>query len=186
MAQTYAGFASETERGLHARSSRRRTRRITRCPGSSCTSRTTGDIAPRLGATYRLTDKTVLRGGWGIYFNPNQMNTFTFLTNNPPLAPRFTYNNDTANPTLTLSQPTGVATTSPRTSRRPTAICRTRGRTSGASTSSTSCGGQRSSRSSTSRPGRRTWIAASSSIRPRPPPGPFRRAGRIPTSAVSE
>ena len=73
----------------------------------------------------------------------------------------------------------------PRTSRRRTAICRTRGRTSGASTSSTSCGGQRSSRSSTSRPGRRTSIAASSSIRPRPLPGPSRRAGRIPTSAVS-
>ena len=44
------------------------------------------DIAPRLGATYRLGEKTVLRAGWGIYYNPNQMNSFTFLTNNPPLA----------------------------------------------------------------------------------------------------
>src|SRR5690606_3728131 len=25
------------------------------------------DFAPRLGATYRLSDKTVLRAGWGIY-----------------------------------------------------------------------------------------------------------------------
>ena len=44
------------------------------------------DIAPRLGATYRLGEKTVLRAGFGIYYNPNQMNSFTFLTNNPPLA----------------------------------------------------------------------------------------------------
>ena len=27
-----------------------------------------------------------LRAGFGIYYNPNQMNSFTFLTNNPPLA----------------------------------------------------------------------------------------------------
>jgi hypothetical protein len=72
-----------------------------------------GDIAPRVGATYRLTDKTVLRGGWGIFFNPNQMNTFTFLTNNPPIGPRFTYNNDPNNPTLSFENPTGVATTAP-------------------------------------------------------------------------
>ena len=44
------------------------------------------DIAPRLGATYRLSEKTVLRAGYGIYYNPNQMNSFTFLTNNPPIA----------------------------------------------------------------------------------------------------
>ena len=112
VAQTYAGFASELNEDF--------TRIIPSSnpadypvPGFKLHEPNHGDIAPRLGATYRLTDKTVLRGGWGIYFNPNQMNTFTFLTNNPPLAPRFTYNNDTANPTLTLSQPTGVATTSP-------------------------------------------------------------------------
>ena len=28
----------------------------------------------------------MLRAGFGIYYNPNQMNSFTFLTNNPPLA----------------------------------------------------------------------------------------------------
>ena len=42
------------------------------------------DFAPRLGATYRLSEKTVVRAGYGIYYNPNQMNSFTFLTNNPP------------------------------------------------------------------------------------------------------
>jgi len=66
------------------------------------------DIAPRIGATYRLTEKTVLRAGLGIYYNPNQMNTFTFLTNNPPLAAEFTFNSDPANPTLSFQSPFGV------------------------------------------------------------------------------
>ncbi len=65
------------------------------------------DLAPRLGATYRLGDKTVLRGGYGIYYNPNQMNTFTFLTNNPPLAAASTFTSDPANPTLSFAAPTG-------------------------------------------------------------------------------
>lgn len=64
--------------------------------------------APRLGATYRLAEKTVLRAGWGIYYNPNQMNTFTFLTNNPPLAAEFTFFSDPANPTLSFTRPFGV------------------------------------------------------------------------------
>ena len=64
--------------------------------------------APRLGATYRLTEKTVVRAGWGIYYNPNQMNTFTFLTNNPPLAAEFTFFSDPANPTLSFKSPIGV------------------------------------------------------------------------------
>jgi hypothetical protein len=65
------------------------------------------DFGPRLGATYRLNEKTVLRAGFGIYYNPNQMNSFTFLTNNPPLAPVTTYTSDPANPTLSFSNPSG-------------------------------------------------------------------------------
>jgi hypothetical protein len=67
-----------------------------------------GDIAPRIGATYRLGEKTVLRAGFGIYYNPNQMNSFTFLTNNPPLAAVTTYTSDPANPTLSFSNPFGT------------------------------------------------------------------------------
>jgi hypothetical protein len=67
------------------------------------------DIAPRLGVTYRLGAKTVVRAGFGIYYNPNQMNSFTFLTNNPPLAPVSTFTSDPANPTLSFDRPTGVA-----------------------------------------------------------------------------
>jgi hypothetical protein len=67
------------------------------------------DIAPRLGATYRLSDKTVLRAGFGIYYNPNQMNSFTFLTNNPPLAAVSTFTSSASNPTLSFDHPLGVA-----------------------------------------------------------------------------
>ncbi len=66
------------------------------------------DIGPRLGATYRLGTKTVLRAGFGIYYNPNQMNSFTFLTNNPPLAPVTTYISDPNNPTLSFDNPSGI------------------------------------------------------------------------------
>ena len=41
---------------------------------------------PRLGVAYQLTDKTVLRGGWGLYFmNPNNdtLQTTGFSTNTP-------------------------------------------------------------------------------------------------------
>jgi len=68
------------------------------------------DFAPRIGATYRLGEKTVVRAGYGIYYNPNQMNSFTFLTNNPPIATVATFTSDPANPTLTFTSPTGVAT----------------------------------------------------------------------------
>jgi hypothetical protein len=66
------------------------------------------DVAPRLGATYRLGEKTVLRAGFGIYYNPNQMNSFTFLTNNPPLAAVTTFTSSSANPTLSFASPSGV------------------------------------------------------------------------------
>jgi hypothetical protein len=72
------------------------------------------DIGPRLGATYRLGDRTVLRSGFGIYYNPNQMNSFTFLTNNPPVAPVTTYTSDPANPTLSFVSPTGQLAALPR------------------------------------------------------------------------
>src|SRR5260221_13594366 len=66
------------------------------------------DIAPRLGATYRLNAKTVVRAGSGIYYNPNQMNSFTFLTNNPPLAALSTFTSDPPNPTLSVASPLRV------------------------------------------------------------------------------
>ena len=44
------------------------------------------DWAPRFGFAYRINEKTVFRGGGGIYYNPNQTNSYTFFSNNPPFA----------------------------------------------------------------------------------------------------
>src|SRR2546422_884202 len=101
--QTYAGYASMLAEDL-----------LTIIPstfpavGFKFTEPNYKDIAPRLGATYRLNDKTVVRSGFGIYYNPNQMNSFTFLTNNPPLAAVSTFNSDPASPTLSFERPFGV------------------------------------------------------------------------------
>ena len=78
--QTYAGLASMLDDRL------RDDHPVARFPaeGFEFTEPNNKDFAPRLGATYRLGEKTVVRAGYGIYYNPNQMNSFTFLTNNPP------------------------------------------------------------------------------------------------------
>lgn len=65
------------------------------------------NFAPRFGLAYRIGEKTVLRAGYGIYYNPNQMNTYTFLSNNPPLSLTTTYTvSRGAVPTLSLANPT--------------------------------------------------------------------------------
>ena len=55
-------------------------------PGFHFTNPNHKDWAPRIGFAYRINDKTVFRGGVGIYYNPNQTNSYTFLSNNPPFA----------------------------------------------------------------------------------------------------
>ena len=55
-------------------------------PGFHFTGPNHNDWAPRLGFAYRITDKTVFRGGAGIYYNPNQTNSYTLLNVNPPYA----------------------------------------------------------------------------------------------------
>ena len=47
------------------------------------------NFAPRFGFAYRFTNDLVLRGGFGVYYNPNQMNTFTLATTNPPFSTIF-------------------------------------------------------------------------------------------------
>ncbi|MFL6465492.1 MAG: TonB-dependent receptor domain-containing protein, partial [Bryobacteraceae bacterium] len=63
------------------------------------------NFAPRLGLAYRVTDKTVVRAGYGIYYNPNQTNTFTFLSNNPPFSAVITCTGSAAAP-ITFNNPT--------------------------------------------------------------------------------
>ena len=105
--QTYSGYASELDETL-TKILPSATLADYPFPGFEFHDPNYSDIAPRIGATYRLTEKTVVRGGWGIYYNPNQMNSFTFLTNNPPLAAQTTYSNDPNNPTLSFSNPSGT------------------------------------------------------------------------------
>ena len=53
-------------------------------PGYHFTAPNHSDWAPRAGVAYRITEKTVFRAGGGIYYNPNQTNSYTFLNTNPP------------------------------------------------------------------------------------------------------
>jgi outer membrane receptor protein involved in Fe transport len=62
--------------------------------------------APRVGFAYRATRNWVLRGGFGIYYNPNQLNTYTLATTNPPFSTIFTFNASPSNPILSLANPT--------------------------------------------------------------------------------
>lgn len=63
------------------------------------------NFAPRLGIAYRMNEKTVLRLGAGIYYNPNQTNSFTFLTTNPPFGNSTTCTSLPTTPTLSLQNP---------------------------------------------------------------------------------
>jgi len=69
---------------------------------------------PRFGFAYRLPSKFVVRGGFGMYYNPNQMNSYTLATTNPPFATIFTFTNSLANGilpgnALTLNNPLPAA-----------------------------------------------------------------------------
>jgi outer membrane receptor protein involved in Fe transport len=64
------------------------------------------NFAPRVGFAYRVNDKTVVRAGYGIYYNPNQTNTFTFLSANPPFGAIVTCTSTTATPLISLNNPT--------------------------------------------------------------------------------
>jgi len=74
-------------------------------PGFKFIDPTHNDWAPRIGFAYRATDTTVLRGGFGIYWNANQLNTYTLTTQNYPLSASVSYNGQVGS-LLTFTQPT--------------------------------------------------------------------------------
>lgn len=74
-------------------------------PGLKFSNPTHDNWGPRIGLAYRVSDKTVVRGGVGFYYNANQLNSFTLLTSNYPLSSTVTYNTATANP-ITFANPT--------------------------------------------------------------------------------
>jgi Carboxypeptidase regulatory-like domain/TonB dependent receptor len=83
-------------------------------PGFSFINPNHKNFAPRVGLAYRLTENTVFRAGYGIYYNPNQTNSFTFLSVNPPFGNVTTFNATAALPlTFNNPAPAGVGKTAP-------------------------------------------------------------------------
>jgi hypothetical protein len=74
-------------------------------PGFKFIDPTHNDWAPRLGFAYRAMNTSVLRGGFGIYWNANQLNTYTLTTQNYPLSASVAYNGQATDP-LTFTNPT--------------------------------------------------------------------------------
>jgi hypothetical protein len=86
-------------------------------PGYEYTNPSHDNIAPRLGFSYRATDKTVIRGGGGIYYNAVQLNAFTLTNQNYPYSSSVVFNGrapGTGAPDVTFQTPNpGAGTTSP-------------------------------------------------------------------------
>ena len=76
-------------------------------PGFGFTAPNHSDIAPRLGFAYRAYDKTVVRGGGGIYYNANHLNAFTLASTNYPFSSSVAISNPGAGlvPTFSLTNP---------------------------------------------------------------------------------
>lgn len=62
-------------------------------------------IMPRLGLVYRLSDRTVVRVGSGLFYSPQQTNNFNILGLNPPFSGSTVFQNDRNNPTATIQNP---------------------------------------------------------------------------------
>ena len=64
---------------------------------------------PRLGLAYRLSEKTVIRTGAGIYYNIQQLNNYTILNLNPPLSGSVPFANTASNGVITNANPISFA-----------------------------------------------------------------------------
>lgn len=65
------------------------------------------NIGPRFGFSYRVTDKSVVRGGGGIYYNANHLNAFTLASTNYPYSSSVVISNNGfgTTPAHTFSNP---------------------------------------------------------------------------------
>jgi hypothetical protein len=82
-------------------------------PGYKFGSAQLDNYGPRLGLDYRVTDKTVIRGGVGFYYNANQLNTYTLLTSNYPFAAAVSYSTTGANPITFTNTTPGAGSAAP-------------------------------------------------------------------------
>jgi hypothetical protein len=89
------------------------TQLIVATPGMKLIAPNHDNWAPRLGIAYRFNEKTVFRAGAGIYYNPNQTNSYTFLNTNPPWSPIFQCNWSAGLPTISLTNPFAVSAACP-------------------------------------------------------------------------
>ena len=60
---------------------------------------------PRIGLAYRLSEKTVIRTGYGIYYNVHQLNNYTILNLNPPLSGSAAFTTNASNGVITDTNP---------------------------------------------------------------------------------
>jgi outer membrane receptor protein involved in Fe transport len=65
-------------------------------------------FAPRIGVSYQLNPKTVLRGGFGIFYTPENDGREDFLTKNTPFATQSSYYNSAYNGYVSYQLDTGV------------------------------------------------------------------------------
>jgi hypothetical protein len=88
-------------------------------PGFRFTSTSHNNVGPRVGFAYRATERIVIRGGGGIYYNANQLNAYTLTSSNYPFAASVVYSSPPAgaqtpsNPYNTLANPTAGAGAAP-------------------------------------------------------------------------
>jgi hypothetical protein len=64
------------------------------CPAPSGTESNLGNFGPRLGFAYKVDDKTVVRGGAGLYYTPPPINNFNGFVDTAPFGPRFDLKGD--------------------------------------------------------------------------------------------
>jgi outer membrane receptor protein involved in Fe transport len=62
-------------------------------------------ISPRFGLAYRFNDRTVVRGGYGIFYTAAQFDNVNILQLNPPAGGSLTVTNTALNPIATIENP---------------------------------------------------------------------------------
>ena len=78
------------------------------------------NFMPRVGLAYRVSEKTVIRSGYGIFYNVHQLNNYTILNLNPPLSGSTPFSNTASNGIITNSNP--ITTANPFGALSPTSV----------------------------------------------------------------